>query len=215
MIYRGTLKKCKKNILNKNPAIDAYILKKPSFAQPILTHLRVLIHEACPDVVESIKWGMPCFDYHGPLCHIAGFKQHCVFSFWKAALLSDKSLLENAAKEDSMGHFGRITTLKDLPSATKIKKLIKEAMLLNEKGIKLPKKKAAPMEEPEIPDYFMKELKKNKNANQFFKGFSQSAKREYIEWITDAKTESTRLKRMADALSWISEGKKRNWKYEK
>lgn len=197
--------------------IDNYILKAQPFAQPILHHLRALIHHACPEVEEKIKWSMPHFDYKGgPLVHMASFKQHCAFGFWKAALMKDATLLQNAKEEKAMGHLGKITSLKDLTSDKKIIAWIKEAMKLNDAGIKIPKNKSPhSREEIQFPDYFKKALNKNLIARTNFDAFSPSCKREYLEWITEAKTEITRDKRMAQAIEWISEGKKRNWKYEK
>jgi uncharacterized protein YdeI (YjbR/CyaY-like superfamily) len=194
--------------------IDAYILKAQPFAQPILNHLRALVHHACPDVVETMKWSMPHFDYKGAMCHMASFKQHASFGFWKASLMKDATLMQNAAKENSMGHLGRITSLKDLPSDKKLISYIKEAMKLNDAGVKVDRKLAV-KKELVVPDYFMAALKKNLLAKETFDAFTVSCKREYVDWITDAKTEATRIKRMTQALEWMQEGKKRNWKYEK
>jgi uncharacterized protein YdeI (YjbR/CyaY-like superfamily) len=202
----------------KEKKIDAYIARSADFAKPILNHIRELVHKACPDVEEKVKWGMPFFDYKGgPLCHMASFKQHAVMGFWKAALMKDPVLVENAKSESAMGHLGRITSLKDMPSDKKIAAWIKEAMALNDKGIKLPAKKPTEKEKKEliIPDYFTKALAKNKKAKQVFDNFAYSHKKEYLGWITEAKTEETRNKRMETALEWIAEGKGRNWKYEK
>jgi uncharacterized protein YdeI (YjbR/CyaY-like superfamily) len=162
-----------------------------------------------------MKWSFPHFDYKGEMmCSMAAFKQHCVFGFWKASLMKDPVLVENAKSEVSMGHLGRITSLKDLPADEKIIGWIKEAMLLNEQGIKLPAK-TKPTEKKEIivPDYFLKALDKNKKALQTFKNYAYSHKKEYVEWITQAKTEETRNKRMATAIEWLAEGKSRNWTY--
>lgn len=195
--------------------IDQYILKAQPFAQPILHHLRALIHHACPEVEEKIKWSMPHFDYKGsPLVHMAAFKQHCAFGFWKAALMKDKSLLENAKQEAAMGHLGKITSLKDLPPDKKIIAYIKEAMKLNEAGIKV-QKIIKPKADIPLPDDFNLLLKKNKKAGAVFQAFSPSCRREYLEWIVDAKAEATRIKRMTQAIEWMAEGKKRNWKYKK
>lgn len=200
----------------KDPRIDLYISKSAEFAKPILMHLRELVHVACPDVEETIKWSFASFDYKGPMCSMAAFKQHCAFGFWKASLMKDKTLTKNAESESAMGHYGKITSLKDLPSDKKIIAHIKEAMMLNDKGIKLPPKKAAKeKKEIVIPDYFLKELKKNKKALTTFQAFSPSHKREYVEWITEAKTEETKYRRIETAIEWMSEGKSRNWKYMK
>lgn len=201
---------------NKN-GIDTYIEKSADFAKPILMHIRELVHTACPEVEEKLKWGMPHFDYKGEMmCSMAAFKQHAVFGFWKAALMKDPVLVETAKSEVAMGHLGRLTSLKDLPSDRKMTAWIKEAMLLNDKGIKLSAKpKSTSKKEITIPDYFVKALGKNKKAKQAFNNFSYSYKKDYVEWLTEAKTEETRDRRMATALEWIAEGKGRNWKYER
>ncbi len=201
----------------KEKAIDAYIGKSVDFAKPILNHIRELVHKACPDVEEKIKWGMPFFDYKGEmLCHMASFKQHAVMGFWKAALMKDTVLVENAKSETAMGHLGKLSSLKDLPYDKKIMAWIKEAMQLTDKGIKLPAKvKLAATKELTVPDYFKKALSKNKKAKTVFNNFAYSHKKEYLQWITEAKTEETRDKRVATALAWLTEGQSRNWKYER
>ncbi|MEO6730142.1 MAG: YdeI/OmpD-associated family protein [Ferruginibacter sp.] len=200
---------------NKEKAIDTYILKSADFAIPILSHLRELVHLTCPDVEEKMKWSFPHFDYKNEMmCSMAAFKQHAVFGFWKASLMKDPVLVENAKSEVAMGHLGRITSLKDLPSDKKMIAWIKEAMILNELGIKLPSKaKTTEKKELVVPGYFIKELSKNKKASQTFEEYAYSHKKEYVEWITDAKTEETRNKRMATAIEWLAEGKSRHWKY--
>ena len=201
----------------KEKKIDVYIAKSADFAKPILNHIRELVHKACPDVEEKMKWSMPFFDYKDEMfCHMAAFKQHAVMGFWKAALMKDALLMENAKSETAMGHLGRISSLKDIPSDKKITGWIKEAMELNDKGIKLPAKpKTAAGKEIAVPDYFTKALAKNKKAKQVFENYAYSHKKEYVMWITEAKTEDTRNKRMATALEWLAEGKSRLWKYEK
>ena len=202
---------------NKEKVIDNYIAKSASFAKPILNHIRQLVHKACPAVEEKMKWSFPHFDYKGEMmCSMAAFKQHAVFGFWKAALMKDPVLVENARSEVAMGHLGRLTSVKDLPADKKMLGWIKEAMQLTDKGIKLPAKaKAADKKELVVPDYFEKALTKNKKAKLVFENFAWSHKKEYLEWITGAKTEETRNKRMATALAWLAEGKSRNWKYER
>jgi uncharacterized protein YdeI (YjbR/CyaY-like superfamily) len=199
----------------KEKKIDTYIAKSAGFAQPILNHIRNLVHKACPDVEEKMKWSFPHFDYKGEMmCSMAAFKQHAVFGFWKAALMKDPMLIENAKSEVSMGHLGRLTSLKDLPSDKKITAWIKEAMALNNKGIKIVKPKSTEKKELVVPDYFIKALNKNKKAFQTFEAFSYSNKKEYTEWITEAKTDETRNKRIALAIEMMAEGKSRNWKYK-
>lgn len=201
----------------KEKGIDAYIAKSADFAKPILNHLRELVHKTCPEVEEKLKWSMPHFDYKGEMmCGMAAFKQHASFGFWKAALMKDPVLVETAKTEVAMGHLGKITSLKDLPSDKKLAAWIKEAMALNDKGIKVPAKaKSTEKKELVVPDYFIKALAKNKKAQKVWDAFAYSHKKEYLQWIMEAKTEPTRESRMATTLEWVSEGKGRNWKYEK
>lgn len=200
----------------KSREIDTYIAKSADFAKPILNHLRELVHKTCPDAEETMKWSFPHFDYKGEmLCSMAAFKQHCSFGFWKASLMKDKELMETAQSEVAMGHLGRITSLKDLPSDKKITAWIKKAMKLNEDGIKVVKKKPTEKKDLVVPDYFTKAVKKNKKAWVTFEAFSPSAKKDYVGWITEAKTEETKEKRLIQAIEWMAEGKRRNWKYER
>ncbi len=201
----------------KEKIIDAYIAKSADFAKPILNHIRELVHKTCPDVEEKMKWSFPHFDYKGEMmCSMAAFKQHAVFGFWKAVLMKDPVLVETASSEVAMGHLGRLTSAKDLPSDKKMTAWIKEAMALNDKGIKLPAKaKPVTTKELVVPNYFTKAISKNKKALQIFEAFSYSHKKEYVEWITEAKTEETRNKRITTAIEMMTEGKSRNWKYAK
>lgn len=198
----------------KDKRIDAYINAAQPFAKPILKKLREIIHKGNADVEETIKWGMPFFEYKGPLCHIAGFKEHVAFSFWKSQFLKDpKGYLLDKGNE-AMGNFGRISSIEDLPPDKVILDFVKQATKLNEEGVKAAPKPKPPKGELEIPDYFTKALNKNKSAENAFNDFSYSHKKEYLEWITEAKTEETRNKRMETAIEWMSEGKTRNWKYK-
>jgi uncharacterized protein YdeI (YjbR/CyaY-like superfamily) len=195
----------------KDPRVDAYIERSADFAKPILTHLRKLVHKASPKVSETVKWSMPAFEYKGLVCGFAAFKQHCTFGFWKQSLLEEGSF---STEKTAMGSFGRITSKKDLPPDDVIIKLVQQAVELNEKGVKVGKKKAAPQKELEIPDYLTAALKKNKAAQKTFENFPYSCKKEYVQWITEAKTEPTREKRLTTTIEWLAEGKRRNWKYE-
>lgn len=156
--------------------VDAYIMQAAPFAQPILAHLRDIVHKACPEVEEKIKWSAPHFDYRGPLCNMAAFKAHCAFGFWKAALMEDKMLVENAKSETAMGHFGKIASLKDLPSSKVLTGYIRQAMKLNEAGVKVERSKRATKELVE-PEYLTLALTKNKKARQNFSNFSPSNKK--------------------------------------
>jgi len=200
---------------NRDKRVDAYISKSADFAKPILSHLRKLVHDACPQAEETVKWGMPYFDYKGVMCHMASFKSHCAFGFWKAALMKDFSEMKDN-NESAMGHLGKITSIKELPPDKKITAWIKEAAKLNDDSIKLPEKKTtASKKEIEMPDALQKALTKNKAAAATFSNFSPSHKYEYLEWITEAKTEETRHKRIATTIDWLTEGKPRHWKYMK
>lgn len=195
----------------KDPRIDAYISNAPEFAKPVLEHIRAVVHEACPDVVEGTKWSVPHFDYMGMMCGMAAFKQHCTFGFWKHSLV-----LGDAAKDQSgVGQFGRIQKVSDLPSKRVLTGYIRKAMKLNEEGTKVEKPKKPKKPEIEVPSYMKTALNKNRKAKSAFDAFSPSHRREYVEWIAEAKTEATRDRRLDQALEWITEGKSRNWKYER
>ena len=198
--------------MNFLPETDTYIAKANDFAVPILEHLRQMIHEECPNVKEAIKWGFPCFEYKGMLCAIAAHKSHCSFSFWKGVLMSDPDGILEFVGKTGMGQLGKIKSLSDIPSDVIFRKYLREAIALNDKGIKLPKKKVTP-KKLEIPDYFMTAIGTNPEALITFNGFSYSNKKEYVEWVTEAKTEKTREKRLTQSIEWMAEGKVRNWKY--
>ena len=195
--------------------IDSYIEKSADFAKPVLTHIRKLMHLASPEIRETIKWGMPHFDCKGTVCGMAAFKEHCVLGFWKSSLLSDPN---NILKEESaaaMGQFGRIKSIADLPADKVLISYIQEAIALNEKGVKLSKKSASAPAPIQIPVDFLEMLQNHPGAQANFEKFSNSHRKEYISWFEEAKTEVTRKKRMDTAIEWITEGKRRNWKYER
>ena len=194
----------------RDPRVDAYIANSVDFAQPILVHLRDVVHRSCPQVEETLKWGMPTFMYHGMLCGMAAFKQHCSFGFWKHTLVVGE---EQAGDAQAMGQFGRITRLADLPSQKMLAGYIKKAMQFNEDGIKAPRATPKRRPAPRVPDDLAAALKKNRKAAATFAAFSPTNQREYIEWIGEAKREETRTKRLATAMEWMAEGKIRNWKY--
>jgi uncharacterized protein YdeI (YjbR/CyaY-like superfamily) len=197
-----------------NSHIDNYISKSEAFAKPILTHLRKIIHTACPDVEETVKWSFPHFMYKKSiLCSMASFKQHCAFTFWLASQMEDTDKILLAGEDrNSMGHLGQLKSIKDIPSEKILAKYIKQAMVLIDKGVKLSKKTAATTKELAIPDYFIKALKQNKKALINFENFNYTNKKEYVEWIAETKTEDTRNKRIEQSVEWLAEGKIRNWK---
>jgi uncharacterized protein YdeI (YjbR/CyaY-like superfamily) len=195
----------------RDPRIDAYIDNAAEFAQPILGRLRAIVHEACPEVEETLKWSAPSFLHAGGiLCGMAAFKQHASFGFWKHALVVGEEV-----PRDGMGSFGKLTSLKDLPPKKELVALIHKAMRLNEEGVKTPgvRKSSTPKPPPVAPDDLAAALKRNRQARTTFEGFSPSQQRDYVDWITEAKRDETRQKRLAQAIEWLAEGKPRNWKY--
>ena len=196
----------------KDPRVDAYIEKAQPFARPILARIRKAVHAACPDAVETVKWSMPAFEYKGPLVGMAAFKAHCTLGFWKASLMTS---VPQDKRGQAMGHFGRFESLDDVPSEAALVRMIKEAAALNDAGVKAERKKAAPKPPPKVPAYLLAALKKNRKAIAAWAAFPPSHQREYIEWITEARTDETRTRRLETAVGWIAAGKGRNWKYER
>ena len=192
--------------------MDAYIERSADFARPILEYLRDAVHAAAPDAEETMKWGFPHFTDHGIVCSMASFKEHCTFAFWKGSLVVGE--LDSA--DDAMGQFGRIAAVSDLPSKKTLIGYVRKAVKLNREGVKDPTRpKRKPRGEVEVPEDFRAALKKDKKAQAAFDAFPPSHRREYVEWIMEAKREETRLKRMTTALEWLAEGKPRNWKHMK
>lgn len=198
-----------------SPQVDAYIAKAAPFAQPVLEHLRELIHKGCPDVVEEIKWSMPFFVYKGQILgNIAGFKAHCSVNLWggevAAAMRKDGVL-----SDDGMGKLGKIASVKELPSNKQMLGYVKQAAAFIDGGGKtMPKRTKVERAEAEVPAELAAALKKNKAARATFAGFSPGCRREYVDWIVEAKRQETREKRVAQAVEWMAEGKQRNWKYQ-
>jgi uncharacterized protein YdeI (YjbR/CyaY-like superfamily) len=201
---------------NYDPRVDGYIAKSAPFAQPILEHLRRLVHKAAPMVTETIKWGFPFFDYNGSVCQMAAFKEHIGFGFWKQRQLIDPGKLIKE-EDGTAGSFGKITSLSDLPSDEILIDFILQAIKLNEPGNKKPvvKKEIAPKAPIEMPVDFADLLAANPKALERYNKFSPSHKREYLEWIVDAKSDATRQKRLETAMGQIEEGKSKNWKYQR
>ena len=195
----------------RDPRVDAYIARSAEFARPILEQIRATVHAACPDVEETLKWSCPSFMYHGILCGMAAFKAHATFGFWKGSLIVDQ---QGKPVEAAMGQFGRLTSVKDLPSKRVLTGYIRKAMELNESGVPSPTRSARKPRPPaRVPADLARALAGDARARKTFEGFSPSQKREYIEWITEAKTAPTRERRLATTLEWLAEGKQRNWKY--
>ena len=204
-----------------NPKVDAYIKKAKPFAHPILAHLRKAVHAACPQVEETMKWSRPFFEYKGVILgNMAAFKEHCSFGFWGQEM---SEILNQAGvvQEGSMGSLGRITSVDDLPAEKKLVGFIRQAADSIDKGAYVSpiaarnKVVKAPKPALKAPAEFTKTLAGNKKAAKVYESFSASAQREYIDWIISAKRDETRAERIATAVSWIAEGKQRNWKYQK
>ena len=190
--------------------MDAYISRAAPFAQPILAYLRELVHEACPEVEESIKWGFPHFGYRGAMmCSMAAFKRHCAFGFWL-----HKEIVGEEPGE-GMGGFGKITALADLPTRKKLAAYIRKAMALNEAGTRRKSVRPRPRPVAVLPEDVAALLAQAKHAaaRRTWERFTNGMRRDYVDWIDEAKTDATRRKRVATALEWLAEGKQRNWKY--
>ena len=193
----------------REPRVDAYIAKSADFAKPILRYLREVVHDACPPAEETIKWGFPHFTYEGIICGMAAFKEHCALVLWKG------SLIVGDGDRDAMGHLGKIRKLSDLPPKRVLASYIKQAMKLNEAGVKSPTRSKPKAKKPVvIPPELNLALTRNKKAAAIFDAFPPSHRREYAEWIAEAKGADTRERRAKQAIEWISSGKSRNWKYQ-
>ena len=196
--------------MTSDPRIDAYIAKAAPFARPILEHVRERVHAAAPEAEETMKWSSPAFTVDGKiLLMMAAFKAHAALNFWRGQELRGRD-----ANPDAMGQFGRLTSLDELPPQAELDALIRE-------GIELAKTAPAPRQvkhEPkpaaELHPAFAEALNANPKAKAAMDGFPPSAQREYLDWVSEAKQEATRAKRIGDAIEWLSEGKRRHWKYE-
>lgn len=202
---------------NGNPKVDAYIAKAKPFAQPILEHLRELMQKACPGVEETIKWNMPFFVYRGAILgNMSAFQAHCRFGFWGKEI---GAVVREARAAEITGadSLGRITSVQDLPPDKQMLGWIRQAAAFVDSGeytSPVAARSRKPKPEAEVPADFATALKKSKRAAAFFADFSPSCRREYIEWIAEAKRDETRAKRITTAMEWIAEGKQRNWKYQ-
>jgi uncharacterized protein YdeI (YjbR/CyaY-like superfamily) len=193
----------------KDPRVDAYIAKAPIFARPILTRFRKAVHAGCPGVTETLKWSVPHFDYKGVLGGMAAFKEHCRVGFWK------QSLLTSAPRGKATGPMARVVSLADLPSERTLVKMAAEAAALNAAGIKVQRAPKAVKKPLHAPADMLAAIRKNNKAHAAYEAFSPSHQREYIEWITEAKAEETRNRRLETAVEWMAAGKSRNWKYQR
>jgi uncharacterized protein YdeI (YjbR/CyaY-like superfamily) len=195
--------------MKTDPRVDAYIERQAEFARPILTHLRGVIHEACPECEETLKWSMPSFTYKGKiLAGFAAFKAHATFGYWNDSMLS-----QDAKNRSAMGQFGRLTMLDDLPDRAALVDLTRKSMALIDEGVKPPRTTA---KKPPftVPQDLCAAIDAVPAARATFDGFPPSCQRDYVEWVTEAKRDETRAKRLNQSVEWLAEGKKRHWKYE-
>ena len=196
--------------MHTDPRVDAYIARQPAFAVPILSHLRETVHAACPDCEETLKWGAPHFMYRGEmLAGMAAFKAHATFGFWRGSLVVG----EDNVQTSGMGQFGRLACIEDLPPRIELEALVRKAMDLTKRGVKPPRSKQ-PKAPLSVPQEMRAALDANPAAAATFDGFPPGAQREYVEWICEAKRDDTRAKRLVQAVEWLADGKRRNWKYE-
>lgn len=197
--------------MSRDQRIDAYIGRAQPFAQPILSHVRERVHATLPDVEETLKWSAPSFTLDGKiLLMMAAFKAHAALNFWRGQEIGDGS-----PKAGAMGQFGKLTSIDDLPSDDELDALIREAAELSKKAPASRQTKHAPKAPPEMHPEFAAALAKAPKAKAVLDGFPPSAQREYLDWISEAKQEATREKRIATAVEWLSEGKRRMWKYDR
>jgi uncharacterized protein YdeI (YjbR/CyaY-like superfamily) len=196
----------------KDPRVDTYIRQSAPFARPILKHLRKIVHRGCPGVQETIKWHFPHFDYNGILCGMAAFKEHCAFGFWKRQLIFGS---DGAEGKELVNWSRRIKSIDDLPDEEALIGYVRRAAELNKLGTRLPRTERRGVQPVKVPDYFSAALRKNSKARKTFEGLSPSGKREYIDWLIDAKRDETRQRRLTTTVEWLSEGKPHNWRYMK
>jgi len=196
--------------VSREPRIDAYIAKAAPFAQPILAKARERVHATLPDAEEAIKWSMPAYMVGGKLVLItAAFKAHAALNFWRG-----QELESSHATVGAMGQFGKIKSVEELPSDAELDRLIRQAAELAKAAPAPRKTKHEPKPAPELHPDFAEALAKSPEARQVLDAFPPSAQRDYFEWISEAKQDATRRKRIATAIEWLGEGKRRHWKYQ-
>jgi uncharacterized protein YdeI (YjbR/CyaY-like superfamily) len=201
----------------RNPAVDAYIAKSADFAKPILKHVRKLVHRGCPKIEETIKWGVPAFEREGIVAMMAAFKGHAAFGFWSERLIRERLGADADRvfpKDAKLGMGGRRYGAKsDLPPDVVIVRAVKLAVALNEAGER-PKRAQKRKPPPKAPPDLLAALKKNARARATWEGFTDGKRREYVDWVTEAKQAATRERRLAQSVEWLAEGKPRHWKYQ-
>ena len=193
----------------KNPRVQSYIKNAAPFARPILKHFRKIVHSAGPEIEETIRWQSPHFDHKGPLCYMAAFKNHCAFGFWKNRLVFGNQ----PGNDEAMGQFGRIASIQDLPNDKVLINYVRKAAEINARGAKPSARRQSKPRKLSVPADLKSALQKNAKAHKTFEGFSYSHKKEYVDWITGAKRDETRQRRLKTAIQWLAQGKPQNWRY--
>ena len=191
---------------------ESYIAAAPEYARPILERLRGLFHHVCPDIEETIKWRQPHFEHAGLIGSMAAFKKYVSLGFFKGALLDDPLGILEPIGETGMA-VAKFSSREEMPDDAELVPYIQAAIELNRTGVKRPRSTKPTGSQPEIPEFFRRALEGNAAARATFDGFPPSGRREYLDWINEAKREVTRDKRIAQSIEWLSEGKHRNWKY--
>ena len=195
--------------MSRDPRIDAYIDKAGDFAKPILRHIRELVHKTIPGAGEAVKWGMPHFTHNGKnIAGMAAFKAHC------AVMVHGDG---RQSESDGMGSYGKLNSMKDLPNDSELAaKLVEARERIDTEGSAVKRvRKPQPKAELPVPQDFEAALRENPKAGATFEGFPPSQRREYVEWVSEAKQDATRAKRLATSIEWLAEGKRRNGKYER
>jgi uncharacterized protein YdeI (YjbR/CyaY-like superfamily) len=196
--------------MSRDTQVDTYIARQAEFARPILEHLREVVHGACPECEEALKWSMPAFLYKGKqLAGMAAFKAHASFGFSQCGDVIDPG----SVKEGAMGQFGRLTGIADLPPPERLAGMVRAAMRAIDTGAKT-RRQTRTRPELATPDDLAAALAANEAARATYQAFPPGCRREYLEWVVEAKRPQTRARRIAQAVEWMAEGKKRNWKYE-
>lgn len=197
--------------------LSAYIARAAPWARPILERIRRVVRKACPDIQERLKWNVPSFEKNGMVVGMAAFKAHVAFGFWRAKELDDPAgILRGKGKASFMGE--RVTDVSQLPADDILIDYIRRAVALNARRASEPRKPSTPRKprpEAAVPSDLADALRKNAKARAAFEAFPPSHRREYIEWIEEAKQDRTRARRLATTLEWLTQGKDRNWKYRR
>lgn len=196
-----------------DPRVDAYIAAAAPFARPILAAVRAAFHAGCPDVRETMKWGVPAFERVGMLGGMSAFQAHVGFGFWRAKELDDPAGLFGAERKASPMHV-KVRDVAELPPRKVLVAYVKAAAALD--AAPRPARAAAKGKPaPRAPRWFIDAVAAEPAALATWRGFPPSCKREYLEWVTEAKREATRARRLAETVAWLAEGKRRNWRYER